>query len=230
MTAALAEAAVPALALLAATAAVRAVAGHSPARRRAIEALRPVAVRPSRTSGRRPRKAALGALGWWLPGLAAGLRARASERALHAALPETADLLAVSMNAGLNVALALRRAALHAPEPARSELDRTNREIALGRPLREALGALANRTGSDEVRALVSILAGTGRYGSRVAASIERWADDLWTRRRHELEADARRAPVRILFPLVFLILPAFLLTTVVPLLLSTIRTLGYGP
>jgi tight adherence protein C len=158
------------------------------------------------------------------------LRARASRRALHAALPETADLLAASMNAGLNVALALRRAALHAPEPARSELDRTNGEIALGRPLREALGALADRTGSDEVRALVSILAGADRFGSRVATSIERWADDLWTRRRHELEAEARRAPVRILFPLVFLILPAFLLTTVVPLLLSTLRTLGYGP
>jgi tight adherence protein C len=147
---------------------------------------------------------------------------------MHAALPETADLLAVSMNAGLNVSLALRRTALHAPEPIRSELDRVNGEIALGRPLRQALGALADRAGGDEIRTLVSILTGADRFGSRVAGSIERWADDLWTRRRHELEAEARRAPVRILFPLVFLILPAFLLTTVVPLLLSTLRTIGY--
>jgi tight adherence protein C len=170
----------------------------------------------------------LAAAGYRLPAAAAGLRVRASRRALDAALPETADLLTVSMNAGLNVPLALQRVALHAPEPLRSELDRVNGEIALGRPLRDALAALADRTGTDEMQTLVSILRGAGRFGSRVGDSLERWSDDLWTRRRHQVEAEARRAPVKILFPLVFLILPAFLLTTVVPLLLSTLRTLGY--
>ena len=170
----------------------------------------------------------LAVAGYRLPAVAARLRARASRRALHAALPETADLLAVSMNAGLNVSLALRRTALHAPEPIRSELDRVNGEVALGRPLRQALGDLVPRVGGDEIRTLVSILTGGDRFGSRVARSIERWADDVWTRRRHELEAEARRAPVKILFPLVLLILPAFLLMTVVPLLLSTLRTIGY--
>lgn len=172
----------------------------------------------------------LGLAGYRLPAAAADRQARARRQALHAALPETGDLLAVSMNAGLNVALALRRAVLHAPEPMRSELARVDGETALGRPLREALGALADRTGSDEVRALVSILGGGDRLGTSVAESIEQWAGDLWMRRRHELEAEARRAPVKILFPLVFLILPAFLLTTVVPLLLSTLRALGHGP
>ena len=172
----------------------------------------------------------LGVAAYRLPSAVASRRNRARRHALRAALPETADLLAVSMGAGLNVALALRRTVPHAPEPMRSELTRVDREISLGRPLHEALDALADRTGSDEIRTLVSLLSEGDRLGTRVAESIERWAGDLWTRRRHELEAEAHRAPVKILFPLVFLILPAFLLTTVVPLLLSTLRALGYGP
>jgi tight adherence protein C len=168
--------------------------------------------------------------GYRLPAVVASRRDRRRRQSLHAALPETADLLAVSLNAGLNVALALQRAVPCAPEPMRSELARVDGEIALGRPLRTSLEALADRTGSDEVRTLVSILTGGDRFGTRVAGSMERWAADLWTRRRHELEAEARRAPVKILFPLVFLILPAVLLTTVAPLLLSSLRALGYGP
>jgi tight adherence protein C len=157
-----------------------------------------------------------------------GRPGRRGTRAVEAALPETADLLLASLHAGLNVPLALQRAARHAPAPAGPELQRVNDEIALGTPVREALGAFATRTGSDRVRALASILTGSDRFGARVTDSLEQWADDLWTTRRHEVEAAARKAPVRILFPLVLLILPALLLTTVVPMLLSTLRTLGY--
>lgn len=217
------DAALVALALLTTLAAARAVAGARTCGRRALMILGPAAGRRSREAGA-PLVRMLEALSRRIPPLGN----RPARRALDAALPETADLLTVSMSAGLNVPLALRRVALHAPEPLRSELDRVNGEIALGRPLREALAALADRTRVDEVRTLVSILTGAGRFGSRVGESLERWGDDLWTRRRHQVEAQARRAPVKILFPLVFLILPAFLLLTVVPLLLSTLRTLGY--
>jgi tight adherence protein C len=223
-----AEALVTALALLTAAAGVRAVSslggGRTLRRARSLPGL--PAGRPSAPGTRRLR--ALESAARRLPGTADGLGRRTRQRALAASLPDTADLLTVSLHAGLNVSLALRRAALHAPEPLRSELDRVVGDVALGTPLREALASLADRTGVAELRTLASILAGADRFGSRVAESIERWADDLWTRRRHEVEAAARRAPVKILFPLVFLILPAFLLMTVVPLLLSTLRTLGF--
>ena len=153
--------------------------------------------------------------------------ARAARRAVEAALPETADLLLVCLHAGLSVPVALRRAACHAPEAVAAELRRVNDAVALGTPVREALGAFADRTASDRVRGLVAVLVGGDRFGARLADTLGQWTDDLWTARRHEVETAARQAPVRILFPLVLLILPALLLTTVVPMLLATLRTLG---
>jgi tight adherence protein C len=146
---------------------------------------------------------------------------------VEAGLPDTADLLLVCLHAGLNVPMALRRAASHAPEAVAAELRRVNDAIALGAPVRAALGAFADRTASGRVRRLVAVLVGGERFGARLADTLAQWTDDLWTARRHEVETAARQAPVRILFPVVLLILPALLLTTVVPMLLSTLRTLG---
>jgi tight adherence protein C len=146
---------------------------------------------------------------------------------LEAALPDAADLLLVCLQAGLNVPATLRRAACHAPEPVAAELRRVNDAVALGAPVRDALGAFADRAGSDRVRGLVAILTGGDRFGARLADSLARWTDDLWAARRQEVETAARQAPVRILLPLVLLILPALLLTSVVPMLLSTLRVLG---
>jgi hypothetical protein len=244
LTTVLPEVVIAALGVVTAVAVARALSSPSATRHRTLQALH-LSLPTNPGTPRRGRQTPPGAapVGAPRPGpmgsppqrngtsrLLGHLRARASRRALHAALPETADLLVVSMNAGLNLVLALQRTARHAPEPMRSELERVNHEIALGRPLREAVEGLASRTGSDEIRALASILTGGDRFGVRVAESVEQWADDLWMRHRHELEAEARRAPVKILFPLVFLILPAFLLTTVVPLLLSTLHMLGHDP
>lgn len=173
--------------------------------------------------GRGPTRAARGR-----PRSRPGARsARAARRAVEAALPETADLLLVCLHAGLSVPVALRRAACHAPEAVAAELRRVNDAVALGTPVREALGAFADRTASDRVRGLVAVLVGGDRFGARLADTLGQWTDDLWTARRHEVETAARQAPVRILFPLVLLILPALLLTTVVPMLLATLRTLG---
>lgn len=156
------------------------------------------------------------------------LRGRSERQRREAALPQVADLLAVSLHAGLNVRLALRRTAAHAPASLAAHLDLLNREIDLGATLDEALGAFAARTGLPDAGMLASILTGAAHLGSPAGDALERWADDLWTRRRHAVEAAARTAPVRILFPLVLLILPGLLLTTVVPLLASTLRTLGW--
>jgi tight adherence protein C len=64
------------------------------------------------------------------------------------------------------------------------------------------------------------------RVGASVRGSLKALVDDLRAERRARAEERARRAPVKMLFPLVFLILPAFLLLTVGPVLLSTVRSL----
>lgn len=170
---------------------------------------------------------ALGAMGYRLPLIWLQARARARSGAISEGLPDALDLLVVCVSAGLNLSLALDRVAERTPGPLGAELKRVRGLVALGVSRRQALGEMESRSGSSEVAALVSALVTTDRFGSSVAGSLEALASDLRAGRRRAAEEQARRAPVKMLFPLVFLILPAFILLTIVPLLLGTFRTLG---
>jgi tight adherence protein C len=171
---------------------------------------------------------ALAVAGWRLPPALVRIRTAARRAQLLAELPDAVELLAVSTLAGLSIPLALRRVADRGLGLLGEELKRTVREIDLGVPMRQALDRLARRNDLDELRTFAATLADAQRLGTQVAARLHVVAGELWAGERHRAEEQARRAPVKMLFPLVFLILPAFVLLTVVPLLLSTFRTLGF--
>ncbi|MGH2706522.1 MAG: type II secretion system F family protein [Actinomycetota bacterium] len=171
---------------------------------------------------------ALALAGWRLPPALVRMRTTARRAQLRAELPDAVELLMVSTLAGLSIPLALRRVASRRPGLLGEELQRTVREIDLGVPMRQALQRLAQRNDLDELRTFAATLADAQRQGTQVAARLQVVAGELWAGERHRAEEQARRAPVKMLFPLVFLILPAFVLLTVVPLLLATFRTLGF--
>jgi tight adherence protein C len=98
--------------------------------------------------------------------------------------------------------------------------------VELGGRWREELAALARRLPNPDLgRAVTSILR-SERLGSSLAQVLLDLAEDVRERRRSSAAEAARKAPVKMLFPLVFLILPAFLLLTVVPVLIATLRSL----
>jgi tight adherence protein C len=72
------------------------------------------------------------------------------------------------------------------------------------------------------------VLLNSERFGTQIAASLEAFAADVRGRLKRSAEEQARKAPVKILFPLVFLILPAFILLTVVPLLVSAFQSMEF--
>ena len=92
--------------------------------------------------------------------------------------------------------------------------------------LHGALDRAVDRTGAAGLRELSRTLSRAQRAGVSTRASLRAVADDFRAERRARADELARRAPVKMLFPLVLLILPAFLLLTVGPVLLSTIRSL----
>jgi len=96
------------------------------------------------------------------------------------------------------------------------------RRCRLGSPLAEALDDLAAR--EPPLRAVAEALAVAERTGAPTAELLARLADEERAALRRRAEAHARRVPVRLLFPLVFLVLPAFGLLTVVPALLAGLR------
>lgn len=170
----------------------------------------------------------LGFLGYRIPDFIDAWRVKVRKEEISAELPETVDMLAVCTQAGLNLALSLQRVAQRAGGSLGDELRRSIDEIDLGVPRRTALSALAQRNGIDDLDALVTNLNNSERFGTQIASTLQVFSQEVRAKRRRAAEEQARRAPVKILFPLVFLILPAFVLLTVVPLLLGTFQDLGF--
>lgn len=169
----------------------------------------------------------VGALvGYRIPRTVLTSRARTRKAEMAAALPDVVDLLAVCSHAGLNISLSLKRVVQRTPGPLGGEIRRALEEIELGVPRSQALQNLVERNGVPELEALVRVLLNSERFGTQVAASLETFSSDVRGRLKRSAEEQARKAPVKILFPLVFLILPAFILLTVVPLLVSAFQSM----
>jgi tight adherence protein C len=136
------------------------------------------------------------------------------------------DLVAVSVTAGLTARLALERAPGVVGGALGRDLSGAVRDASLGTPWRVALRRAAERTGLPELRRLAVTLERSERLGAPVAERLRELAREVRGERASRREERARRAPVAMLFPLVFLILPAFVLAAVVPALLVATRGL----
>ena len=185
--------------------------------------VRPARGEPAPSS---PRRTALQVIGR----LNVGSRSRAGRRrraAADAEIPQLLDLLAAGSSAGLAAPLALRRAADGLTGPLADEVRATVRAVDLGARWRDELESLADRLDLSDLRRTVSALTRTESLGASLAQATAQLAASVRQARRAATMERARTAPVKMLFPLVFLVLPAFLLLTVVPVLLTTVRSIG---
>ncbi|HZD17131.1 MAG TPA: type II secretion system F family protein [Actinomycetota bacterium] len=164
-------------------------------------------------------------LAYRLPDMWLARTARLRRRAAGSELPLFLDLLAVASSAGLPAQLAAREALTAVRGPLGDELRATLRATDLGGRWRDELRAAAERLRLPELARTASVLSRSERLGSSFAGEVGRLAADVRESRRAAATERARTAPVKMLFPLVFLILPAFLLLTVVPVLLATVRS-----
>ena len=155
-------------------------------------------------------------------------RRRARERQIERGLPEVVELLGLVIGAGRPTAAALSDIAPRSPEPFRSELAAVTRRAAAGEPFVESFARLRTRLGPS-LGALIGAVTAAEIDGVPLQPALERVADEAHRRRRVRAEEAARRVPVLMLFPLVFCILPAFCLLTIVPLVVSSMPDLSLG-
>lgn len=141
-------------------------------------------------------------------------------------LVEATDLLLVAVRSGLNVRLAVEAVATRLPGPVGDELRAAVAEVAGGARVGDALDRVAQRAG-DQVRPLTTVLASADRYGSPLAGELLRLAAEQRGDLRRRAEEAARRLPVKLLFPLVICILPAFALLTLAPLIAGALDALS---
>jgi tight adherence protein C len=169
--------------------------------------------------------AAAGAVVWWLPLARARRRDIERRRRLEAQLPEVVDLLVLAVGAGLTVPLALDAVARRGTGELPEELGRVVASSRQGHRLADALDALPARAG-EGVRPLVAALVASERYGAPLAEGLTRLAAEVRATRRRRADEAARKVSVKLLFPLVLCVLPAFALLTVAPLIASALRSL----
>ena len=156
-------------------------------------------------------------------------RSRRRERNLlvERGLPEVIDLLSLVVGAGRPVALAFADICPRVPEPFRGEFTRTLRRTAAGEPFVESVRRLREPLG-PRVDAVIHAVTAAEIDGVPLQPALVRAGDEAHRRRRVRAEEAARRVPVAMLFPLVFCILPAFCLLTVVPLLVGSLADLQF--
>lgn len=137
-------------------------------------------------------------------------------------LPEAVEMMAIASIAGMNPYMCVRSVCDSPPEGCEWVFAKVRSHLLSGTDPAQALSLVAQETGLGELAAVARCIGSSARHGSPLAPALRKVAEDLRDRRLRALEADARRAPVKMLFPMVFCILPAFVLLTVVPVLVDT--------
>jgi tight adherence protein C len=159
-------------------------------------------------------------LGFLLPDFWLGRRIKKRQHRIRLGLPDVLDLLVICMEAGQSLDQATARTS--------EELERAQPEISdeigvvvleqrAGRARADAWKNFAQRTDVDSVRNLTAVLVQSEKFGTSIAKTLRVHADTLRTERRQQVEEEAAKTTVKLVFPLVFFIFPSIFLVALGP-------------
>ena len=156
-------------------------------------------------------------------------RIEARKLKIQHGLPDAMDLAVVSVEAGLGLDQALLRVGeeiqMAHPELA-DELRLRNLEVQMGRSRSESLRNLADRSGVEDIKALVAILIQTERFGTSIGQSLRIFSDALRNKRRQRAEEMAAKLAIKLIFPMAMFIFPAVFVVMLGPGFISILRNL----
>jgi tight adherence protein C len=174
--------------------------------------------------------AVMAVTGYLIPDLVLTRAIRRNQKAIQNGLPDAIDLIVVCVEAGSSLDQALMRASeeLEIALPALAhELRIVTNEIRAGKPRLEAFQGLAKRTDVEDVRALVTMLTQTDRFGTSIAQALRTHATTSRTKRRQRAEERAAKVGVKLVFPLALCLVPALYVVVLGPVVIRIIRALG---
>jgi tight adherence protein C len=160
-------------------------------------------------------------VGWLVPPWVVQQRAATRLARIDYDMPELIDLLVVTVEAGLSLAASLQLAATRLGGPLGEELRISVQEQSMGLLLLQALENMVGRCPTPAMRSFVRAMVQGERLGISVGRILRSLALEMRKRRRAAAEEKAQKAPIKILFPLVFMIFPAMFLVLLGPALFS---------
>ena len=150
---------------------------------------------------------------------------RKRQKAIDKQLPEVLDLLSVSVRAGLSFDGALRKITERSTGPLIDEFKRMQQDVRMGTPRARALQAMAKRCDVEDLYLFITAVIQAERLGTSMGRTLNNQADNMRERRRQKAKAEALKAPVKIVFPLVIFIFPAIFVVVLLPSILSLVHS-----
>jgi tight adherence protein C len=163
-------------------------------------------------------------IGAYLPSFWLSSQANGRQNAMLRGLPDTMDLLTICVEAGLGLDAAFHRVAEKQSGPLVDEIRTMLREIGLGKTRREALLDLSDRTQLEDVRVFANAVIQAEQLGTSLAQVLRAQSQRLRIRRRQRAEQEARRVPVKMVFPLVFCMMPSLFIFILGPIIINIIE------
>ena len=167
-----------------------------------------------------------GTLGGLMPLVCLNTMVQKRQEEIAKQLPEVLDLLCVSVQAGLSFDAALAKITARMKGELINECKRLQEDIRMGMVRRTAMRNLANRCDVQDVALFMTSIIQAERLGTSMSKTLKNQADNIRERRRQYVKAEAMRAPVKIVFPLVLFIFPALFVVTLVPTLLFLFKNM----
>lgn len=171
--------------------------------------------------------ASMTALGWMAPRMWLKAQVKARQKLIIKALPDALDLVTTCVEAGLGLDAALARVSEKSSGPLAMELGRMLRDVAMGKLRKEALTEMAERCGVEELSSFINSVIQAEQLGVGIAQVLRVQSDQLRVKRRQRAEQAAHEAPIKMLFPLVLFIFPAFLMVILGPAAIRIAQSLS---
>jgi len=161
-----------------------------------------------------------------LPDFWLGSRVRQRQRQVRRSLADALDMLTICVDAGAGLDSGMLKISERWRNALGVEFGQVVNEIHIGLSRREALQNMVWRTDLPEIRSFVAVLVQAEQFGLSITTVLHTQSEQLRVRRWQRAEEEARRVPIKLLFPLIFMIFPALLAVTVGPAIPSVVRAL----
>jgi tight adherence protein C len=156
-------------------------------------------------------------IGYTIPSAQVSSMAARRQRLIQKALPDVMDLLTISVEAGLGFDQALSQVVKNVPGPLAEEMARLLQEIQIGVSRADSFRHLGDRTNIPELEGFVLSMIQADLFGVSIANVLRAQSKELRVKRRQRAEEIAQKIPVKLLFPMIFMVLPALFIIVLGP-------------